>query len=157
MRSDARGFTYLELVATAAILAILASAILPLAKVSVTRQKELELRRALRQIRTAVDSYHAAVQQGLIGGTDNQLGSEGYPATLEVLVEGVAQVGAVDTDKKLKFLRRIPRDPFDAEGEWGLRCYQDEPDSTSWCGDNVWDLYSRSDRTALDGTRYREW
>ena len=97
MRSDAKGFTYLELVATAAILTILASAILPLAKVSVTRQKELELRRALRQVRTAVDRYHEAVQQGLIGGTDNQLGSEGYPQTLEVLVEGVAQVAAVDT------------------------------------------------------------
>ena len=86
------------------------------------RQKELELRRALRQVRTAVDRYHEAVQQGLIGGTDNQLGSEGYPQTLEALVEGVAQVGVVDTDKKLKFLRRIPRDPFDADGEWGQRC-----------------------------------
>ncbi len=155
MRPDARGFTYIELVATAAILAILASAILPLAKVSVTRQKELELRRSLRQIRTAIDRYHDAVVQGLIGGTDNQLGSEGYPATLEVLVEGVGQVGAVD--RKLKFLRRIPTDPFDPDGEWGLRCYQDEPDSTSWCGRNVWDVYSNVERTSLDGTRSREW
>ena len=155
MRPDACGFTYLELVATAAILAILASAILPLAKVTVRRQKELELRRSLRQLRTAIDRYHEGVQQGLIGGTDNRLGSEGYPATLEVLVEGVSQVGAVD--KKLKFLRRIPRDPFDPEGEWGLRCYQDEHDSSSWCGENVRDVYSRSDGTALDETRYREW
>ena len=155
MLRDARGFTYLELVATAAILAILASAIMPLAKVTVKRQKELELRRSLRIIRTAIDRYQESVRQGLIGGTDNQLGSEGYPPSLDVLVEGVEQVGAVD--RKLKFLRRIPKDPFDPEGEWGLRCYQDEPDARSWCGENVWDVYSQSDGTALDGTRYREW
>lgn len=150
-----RGLTYLEVVATAGILLIVAGAILPLAKVTRTRQKEIELRRGLREMRTAIDRYHAAVGQGLIGGTDVKLGSEGYPPTLEVLVKGVNQVGTVD--KKLKFLRRVPRDPMTEEGEWGMRCYQDDADETSWCGQNVWDVFSKSEGTALDGTRYIEW
>ncbi len=152
---DERGFTYLEMIATTMILAILASAILPLAKVTRTRQKELELRRVLREIRTAVDRYKLAVDQGQIGGTDVKLGSEGYPPDLQTLVEGVNQVGR--TDHKLKFLRRIPIDPMTASTEWGMRCYQDDPDDTSWCGQNVWDVYSRSEGKALDGTRYKEW
>lgn len=154
MRSQ-RGFTYLEMVATAAILAILGSAILPLAKVTRTRQKEIELHRSLREVRSALDRYKQAVDSGLIGGTDVKLGSEGYPPDLETLVKGVGQVGRVD--HKLKFLRRIPLDPMAASAEWGLRCYQDEPDDTSWCGQNVWDVYSRSEGKALDGTRYKEW
>ncbi len=147
--------TYLELLATAAILMILASAILPLGRVAVRRNDEIELRRSLRVMRRAIDQYKAAVDQGLIGGTDVQLGSEGYPEDLEVLVEGVNQVGALE--RKLKFLRRIPVDPMTGEAEWGKRCYQDEPDSTSWCGDNVWDVYSTSEATALDGTTYKTW
>ena len=154
MRSE-RGFTYLEMVATAAILAILASAILPLAKITRTRQKEIELHRSLREIRSALDRYKLAVDSGLIGGTDVKLGSEGYPVDLETLVKGVNQVGRVD--HKLKFLRRIPVDPMTPSAEWGLRCYQDDPDDTSWCGQNVWDVYSRSEGKALDGTRYKEW
>lgn len=154
-RGGERGLTYLELVATAGILLILAGAVLPLAKVTRTRQKEIELRRALREVRTAIDRYHAAVSQGLIGGTDVKLGSEGYPPDLEILVKGVSQVGTVD--KKLKFLRRVPRDPTTSEGEWGMRCYQDDPDETSWCGQNVWDVFSKSEATALDGTKYAEW
>jgi len=154
-RGGERGLTYLELVATAGILLILAGAVLPLARVTRTRQKEIELRRALREVRTAIDRYHAAVSQGLIGGTDVKLGSEGYPPDLEVLVKGVSQVGTVD--KKLKFLRRIARDPMTGEGDWGMRCYQDDPDETSWCGQNVWDVFSKSEATALDGTRYAEW
>jgi general secretion pathway protein G len=147
--------TYLELLATAAILLVLASAILPLGRVAQRRSDEIELRRALRIMRRAIDQYKAAVDQGLIGGTDVQLGSEGYPEDLDKLVEGVNRVGAVEG--KMKFLRRIPVDPMTGEAEWGKRCYQDEPDSTSWCGDNVWDVYSTSEATALDGTEYKNW
>jgi general secretion pathway protein G len=154
-RRGERGLTYLELVATAGILLILAGAIMPLAKVTHTRSREIELRRALRDIRTAIDRYHAAVAQGMIGGSDVKLGSQGYPPDLETLVKGVNQVGAVN--KKLKFLRRVPSDPMTGDAEWGMRCYQDDPDETSWCGDNVWDVYSKSEGTALDGTKYVEW
>jgi general secretion pathway protein G len=152
-----RGFTYLELVATAAILMILASAIMPMARLTRKRQKEIELRRELRIMRTAIDLYKKETEpNGRIGGTDVKLGSEGYPPTLEILVEGVNQVGRVD-GIKLKFLRRIPIDPMTGTAEWGMRCYQDEPDSDSWCGSNVWDVYSKSQAVALDGTKYREW
>ncbi len=154
-RAGERGTTFAEVMATAAILMILASAILPLAKVTAKRQREAELRRALREMRTAIDRYKLAVDQGQIGGSDVRLGSEGYPPALETLVKGVSQVGRLD--HKLKFLRRIPRDPFSASDEWGLRCYQDDPDSTSWCGDNVYDVYSKAGGTALDGTRYADW
>jgi general secretion pathway protein G len=153
--SRERGVTFLELIVTAGILAILASAILPLSRVAVKRQKELELRRSLRLMRGAIDRYKAAVDQGQIGGTDVQLGSEGYPPDLETLVEGVSMVGTADV--KLKFLRRIPLDPMTGEAEWGMRCYQDEPDSRSWCRNNVWDVYSKSDGEGLNGIPYREW
>jgi general secretion pathway protein G len=150
-----RGITYLEMIATASIVMILASAILPLARVTRIRAKEIELRGALREIRTALDRYHAAVEQGRIGGTDVKLGSEGYPPDLETLVKGVNEVGKVD--RKLKFLRRIPLDPMTRSAEWGMRCYQDEPDGNSWCGDNVFDVFTKSEGTGLDGTKYREW
>lgn len=150
-----RGFTYLELVATSAILMILASAIMPMARVARKRQRELELRRELRIMRTAIDEYKKRVDQGHIGGMDVKLGSEGYPPTLEILVEGVSQVGMVD--KKLKFLRRLPVDPMTRTLEWGLRCYQDDADSDSWCGSNVYDVYTKSQGVALDGTKYRDW
>jgi general secretion pathway protein G len=150
-----RGFTYLEMVATAAILMILASAVLPMSRVVRTRQKELELRRSLRILRTAIDEYKKAVDIGKIGGTDVKLGSEGYPPTLDTLVKGVNQVGNINS--KLKFLRRIPQDPMTGDTEWGLRCYQDDPDDQSWCGENVWDVYSKSTGKALDGTHYNEW
>ncbi len=156
MRRRDDGFSYLELVATSFILLILASAILPVAKVGRVRQKEIELRRELRVLRTAVDRYKLEVERGKIGGTDVKLGSEGYPESLEKLVEGVNQVGRAD-GVKLKFLRRIPLDPMTGKTEWGLRCYQDEPDETSWCGENVWDVYSLAEGKGLDGTRYREW
>jgi general secretion pathway protein G len=134
---------------------ILASAILPMARVTVKRQKEIELRRSLRELRTAIDRYKAAVDAGQIGGSDVKLGSEGYPPDLETLVSGVNQVGRVE--HKLKFLRRVPVDPMTREAKWGMRCYQDEPDDTSWCGQNVWDVFSQSEGTALDGTKYKEW
>jgi general secretion pathway protein G len=154
-RGRERGMTFVELMATATIMAILASAILPLARVTHKREREIELRRALREMRTAIDRYKLAVDQGQIGGTDVKLGSEGYPPDLETLVKGVSQVGQID--RKLKFLRRISVDPMTRSTEWGLRCYQDEPDDTSWCGDNVWDVYTTSEGTALDGTKYRDW
>jgi general secretion pathway protein G len=150
------GFTYLEMVATAAILMILASAVLPMARVVRTRQKEIELRRSLRILRTAIDDYKKAVDIGKIGGTDVKVGSEGYPPDLQTLVKGVSQVGK-SSDVKLKFLRRIPQDPMTGTTEWGVRCYQDDPDSTSWCGENVWDVFSKSTAKALDGTHYKEW
>jgi general secretion pathway protein G len=150
-----RGVTYLELVAVATILMILASAILPLGKVTVQRQRELELRRALRDMRRAIDGYKGAVEAGQIGGTEVKLGSEGYPPDLETLVKGVQRVGAVE--RKLKFMRRIPVDPMTKGTEWGLRCYQDDPDSTSWCGENVYDVYTKSQSKALDGTIYNTW
>ena len=150
-----RGVTYLELIATSAILMILASAILPLARVGFTRRKEMELRRSLRDVRTAVDRYKLLVDQGQIGGTDVKLGSEGYPPDLEILVKGVNRVGT--SDRKIKLLRRIPLDPMTGHTEWGMRCYQDDPDETSWCGQNVWDVYSKSTAKGLDGTRYNTW
>ena len=155
-RSCAAGFTYLEMVATAAILMILASAIVPMARVTRTRTREIELRRELRTMRTAIDRYHQAVLDGKIGGTDVKLGSNGYPPDLETLVEGVNQIGRVD-GVKLKFLRRIPKDPITGTEDWGLRCYQDAPKSDSWCGQNVWDVYTKSKGKGLDGSRYNEW
>jgi general secretion pathway protein G len=150
-----RGVTYLELIAVATIMMILASAILPMGRVAVRRQREIELRRDLRLMRDAIDRYKLAVDQGQIGGTDVKLGSEGYPPELETLVKGVRRVGAVD--RKLKFLRRIPVDPMTSSAEWGLRCYQDDPDASSWCGENVYDVYSMSTAKALDGTSYNTW
>lgn len=154
-RDRFRGVTYLELIATATIMMILASAILPMGRVAVRRQREIELRRELRKMRQAIDLYKQAVDQGQIGGTDVKLGSEGYPPDLETLVKGVNRVGALD--RKLKFLRRLPVDPMTGTAEWGQRCYQDDPDSTSWCGENVWDVYSKSTAKGLDGTTYNTW
>jgi len=151
-----RGVTYLELVAVATIMMILTSAILPLGKVTMKRQRELELRRALRELRQKIDAYKAAVDAGQIGGTEVKLGSEGYPPDLETLVKGVTRVGA--PDRKLKFMRRIPLDPMTSSAEWGMRCYQDDSDSNSWCGENVYDVYSKSTAKALDGkTTYNTW
>ena len=151
-----RGVTYLELVAVATIMMILASAILPLGRVAVRRERELELRRALREIRRGIDAYKGAVDAGQIGGTEVKLGSEGYPPDLETLVKGVNRVGALD--RKLKFMRRIPVDPMTSSAEWGMRCYQDDSDSNSWCGENVYDVYSKSTAKALDGkTTYNTW
>jgi general secretion pathway protein G len=144
------------MVATAGILMILATAILPMARITRTRTREIELRRELREMRTAIDRYHQAVLDGKIGGVDVKLGSNGFPPDLDVLVEGVAQVGRVD-GLKLKFLRRIPIDPMTGTTEWGMRCYQDEATSDSWCGQNVWDVYTKNQGKALDGTRYKEW
>jgi general secretion pathway protein G len=150
-RSD-RGFTLAELVMVAAILVILASVTLPVAKFTARRTKEMELRAALREMRNAIDEYKRYSDMGLL---PVDLGTEGYPKELEVLVEGVEVVGQVD--KKLKLLRRIPLDPMTGEREWGLRSYRDEPDSTSWGGENIFDVYSLSNGVGLNGVPYREW
>jgi general secretion pathway protein G len=154
--SQRRGFSFIELLVVTTIILVLAGAVMPLARITIQRQREIELRRALREVRTAIDKYKDAVDQGQIGGTDNQLGSEGYPPDLETLVEGVTAAGDASA-RKLKFLRRIPADPMTRSTEWGLRSYQDAPDARSWGGKNVFDIYSRSEGTALDGTKYRDW
>ncbi len=155
MKRGERGTTFIEVLAVATILAILAAVALPLSRVTRQRQKEIELRRALREIRTAVDRFKDGVDRGQIGGTDVKLGSEGYPESLETLVEGVNQVGRPGF--KLKFMRRIPEDPMSGKAEWGMRCYQDDKDSFSWCGDNVFDVYTLAEGTALDGTKLKDW
>jgi general secretion pathway protein G len=151
-----RGFTFIELLVVTTILLILASAIMPLSKVVVQRQREAELRRYLREMRMAIDKYKDAVDAGLIGSIDVKVGSEGYPPDLETLVEGVS-VANDASGRKLKFLRKVPIDPMTKSTEWGLRSYQDKPDSTSWGGQNVFDVYTKSTGVALDGTKYRDW
>ncbi len=153
---DTGGFTFVELLVVSAMLLILASAVLPMAKVTIQRAREVELRRDLREMRTAIDKYKDAVDNGLIAGTDVKLGSEGYPADLQTLVDGVAKNGDA-SGTKLKFLRRIPMDPITHGTEWGLRSYQDSPDSKNWGGQNVFDVYTKSEAKALDGTVYRDW
>ena len=146
-----RGFTLAELVMVAALLAILAGMAMPVAKFTVKRRKEMELRLALRQMRTAIDEYKRLSDQGMI---PIKLGSEGYPPDLETLAEGVELVGQ---EIKRKFLRKLPMDPMTREEEWGLKSYQDDADSNGWGGENVWDVYSLSESTALDGTEYKDW
>lgn len=150
------GYTFIEVLVVSMLLLILASAAAPLAKVTVQRQREIELRRGLRDLRTAIDRYKDAVDLGLIGATDIRPGSEGYPEDLDVLVEGVPMANDA-SGRRLKFLRRIPVDPMTSNTDWGKRSYQDRPDTTSWGGQNVYDVYSQSAATALDGTRYRDW
>ena len=150
------GYSFIELIVVASILAILASAIMPLTKVTMQRQRESELRRALREMRTAIDEFKDQADLGNIATIDLGANSEGYPADLDTLVEGVPAANDA-TGRKLKFLRRIPLDPMTREADWRLRSYQDDADSTSWGGQNVYDVYSRSEARALDGTYYKEW
>ena len=151
-----QGYTFVELLVVTALVLILASAVMPMARVTVQRTREAELRRVLREMRTAIDKYKDAVDQGLIGGTQIRVGSEGYPPDLETLVEGVP-VQNDASGRKLKYLRHIPMDPMTKSTEWGLRSYQDRPDTTTWGGQNVFDVHTTSDGIALDGTKYREW
>ncbi len=147
-----RGLSLVELIVAFTILLILTTAALPLARVKVKRERERELRYALRQMRDAVDRYKDAADRGLI---QVEVGSEGYPPDLETLVNGVDMVGQVD--KKFKFLRRIPRDPMTNSTEWGVRSMQDDPQSMSWGGENAFDVYTKSQDTALDGSQYADW
>jgi general secretion pathway protein G len=155
-RGASAGYSFVELLIVTTILIVLASAVMPLMKVTMQRQREAELRRSLREMRTAIDRYKDAVDQGLISSLDVRPGSEGYPPDLETLVEGVS-VANDASGRKLKFLRRIPIDPMLNSTEWGLRSYQDRPDARTWGGQNVYDVYTTFDGTALDGTNYRDW
>lgn len=150
------GFTFIELLVTTAVLMVLASAALPLARVTVKRQREVELRRSLREMREAIDRFKDMADTQIIAPSEVQFGSEGYPASLTILVEGVTRNNDA-TGTKIKFLRRIPIDPMTGTADWGMRSYQDSRDSTVWGGQNVYDVYSKSDGTALDGTKYKDW
>jgi general secretion pathway protein G len=149
-RSRQAGMTLLELIIACAVLLILASAAEPLIRITIVRSREAELHRCLREIRNAVDHYKD-MADALAFRTE--LTSNGYPPDLQTLVDGVTIAG----NKKVRFLRRIPMDPMTGKREWGMRSVQDDPDSTSWGGDNVFDVYSLSQGTAMDGSKYSEW
>jgi general secretion pathway protein G len=151
-RNPEAGMTLIELIIACAILIVLASAALPVARYSIIRGKENELHSDLREMRDAIDRYKDLADRNQIRV---EVGSEGYPPDLETLVKGV-QLGA-SADKKIRFLRKIPVDPITGKAEWGLRAVQDDSDSTSWGGKNVFDVYCKSQATALDGTKYSDW
>ncbi len=151
-RKQQAGLSLVELIVSFTILLILTTAALPLARVQIKRGRERELRYALRQMREAIDRYKDAADRGLI---QVKVGTEGYPPDLETLVNGVNIVG--QPDKKFKFLRRIPRDPMTNSLDWGLRSMQDDPKSTTFGGQNVFDVYTKSQDTALDGSKYSDW
>ena len=159
VRSDNSGVSLIELIVTLTILSILASLVLPSVQMTSKRTKELELRRDLRTMRAAIDDFKKSADK-ITGPPPTGLGKTGCPKTLGQLVEGT-DFGDVNGTKK-KFLRRIPVDPFhpvmkDGAPEWGLRSYTDNPDSTTWGGDDVYDVYSLSEDTAIDGTKYKDW
>lgn len=149
-----RGFTLIEMVVVVVIVSILAAIAIPMVETSVKRQKEIELRRALRTIRYAIDEYKKFVEENKVEQDEE---TYFYPPTLEALIEGVEYKDKNGNDRTQKFLRRIPLDPMTNTYEWGLRSYQDKPDSDSWGGENVWDVYTKSSRKALDGTFYKDW
>lgn len=155
-----RGLTLIELLVTLVILSILAAAALPYAELTVRRDKELELRRVLREMRAAVDGFHEDWVAGRISKLNEAVSEDGYPKTLQVLVDGAEASGA--KGGKRRYLRRIPRDPFaDAakppEDQWVLRGYQDEPDTLAWGGKDVYDVHSAAENIAIDGTHYKDW
>jgi general secretion pathway protein G len=151
-----RGLTVVELIAAAGILLILAATALPLARWDEKRRREAQLRMSLETLRTAIDRYKEYADRGLIVQEDVE--QMGYPLELDELVDGV-EIGDPESaePKTLRFLTRIPVDPFTEQAEWGLRSYQDDWDSTSWGGENVYDVYSLSELRALDGTYYKDW
>jgi general secretion pathway protein G len=155
MRTE-RGYSFVELLIVTAILFILASTVMPMMQVTSQRQRESELRASLRQVRTAIDKFKDAVDNGRIAQTELSPGSEGYPPDLQTLVDGVP-IQNDQSGAKLKFLRKIPVDPMTNSTEWGMRAYQDKPDATTWGRGNVFDVYSKSGGTALDGSKYKDW
>jgi general secretion pathway protein G len=152
-RKSQRGLTLVELIVAFTILMVLTSMAVPAARYKIRRERERELRYALREVRSAIDKYKDAADAQKVGPT--KLGTEGYPENLQMLVDGVKMTGQVD--KKIKFLRRIPKDPFTNSTEWGLRSMQDEPTANSWGGQNVFDVYSKTTAKAADGTPYADW
>jgi general secretion pathway protein G len=149
---NSAGVTLIELLVVMVILSILAAGIMPLSQMAYKRSKEIELKQDLRMIRKALDEYKALVDEGKI---QTQAFSSGYPKSLDVLVEGVDLQGPVPFRKKI--LRRIPKDPMTEDGKWGLRSYFDERDSNTWGGEDVYDVYSKSEKQALDGSYYKDW
>ena len=145
----AYGFTLIELIVATAILVILTGLAVPMARVAIKRERERDLRRALWEMRDAIDRYKDAADRG---GFQIKVDTNGYPPDLQTLVDGVDVNG-----KKLKFLRRIPTDPMTGNTDWGLRSMQDDADSDSWGGQNVFDVYTKSEGTGLDGTKYKDW
>jgi len=148
-RSSISGFTLIELIVATAILVILTGLAVPMARISIKRERERELRRDLWELRDAIDRYKDAADRG---GFQIKVGSEGYPPDLDTLVNGVDVAG-----KKLRFLRKIPTDPMTGNTDWGLRSMQDDPTSDSWDGQNVFDVFTKSQGTGLDGTPYKDW
>lgn len=144
-----RGFTIIELIVATALLVILTSLAIPLARVTIKREKERDLRRALWEMRDAIDRYKDAADRGAF---QTKVDSQGYPPDLDTLVKGVDVQG-----KKVRFLRRIPEDPMTGGTDWGLRSMQDDPDSDSWGGQSVFDVYTKSEGIGLDGTPYKTW
>jgi general secretion pathway protein G len=152
-RRRQRGLTLVELIVAFTIMTLLTALALPLARFKVRREKERELRYSLREMRTAIDKYKDACDKG---GMEKKMGTECYPESIEQLVEGVKLANDA-TGKKIKFLRRIPRDPFTNSTEWGLRSMQDDPKSLGWGGQNVFDVYTKTMEKSPDGTAYSEW
>jgi general secretion pathway protein G len=152
-RRTQHGLSLIELIVAFTILLILTTMAVPLARARVRAEKERDLRWALVEMRKAIDKYKDMSDQGLLG--PGKLGAEGYPETLEVLVDGVKLAGQVD--KKMRFLRRIPKDPMTNSTDWGKRSMQDDPKSSGWGGQNVFDVYTKSTDKAPDGTPYSEW
>jgi general secretion pathway protein G len=150
IESRQAGLTLLELIIACTLLLILASAAVPLVRITIVRSREAELRRSLREIRNAIDRYKDMADALAF---QTEVGSNGYPPDLDTLVKGVTISG----NRKVRFLRRIPVDPMTGKREWGMRSVQDDPDSTSWGGNNVFDVFSTSQGTALDGTKYSDW
>jgi len=144
------GFTLLELIVAATILSILTLMALPLARVTIQREKEKQLRKALWEMRDAIDRYKDAADRNMF---QTKVDTQGYPPDLETLVKGIEAQGG----KKIRFLRSIPVDPMTKSTEWGMRSMQDDPQSDSWGGQSVFDVYTKSQGTALDGTKYKDW
>jgi general secretion pathway protein G len=147
-----KGLTLIEILITIVIIGILASIVMPLSRMTVKRTKEVELRRNLRVIREALDEYKRYATEKKIAV---EIDSSGYSKNLDTLVEGAELVS--QQGKKKRFLRRVPIDPMTNSTEWGMRCYEDEPDAINWCGKDVFDVFTKSDDAALDGTKYKEW
>ena len=151
---QAKGFSLIELLITLAVLSILVVAAVPLTRNNLRRERELEMKRNLRDIRQAIDRYKNDCERGAVGPLDKKVNDECYPPNLETLVEGITPP---NTTRKIRYLRHLPKDPITGSEEWGLRSIQDDPKSDSFGGQSVFDIYSKSPETALNGTKYKDW
>ena len=159
LKETSSGLTLLELMVTLSIIMILASMVLPFSKMAAKRAKEFELRQTLRTVREAIDEFHQDYLTIPYKGTTiaaDIAGESGYPKTLEILVKGVKNPYSTKQTVK-RYLRKIPVDPLTHSQEWGFRCNSDDPDSDSWCGDDVYDIYSKSKEVAIDKSKYKDW